>query len=104
MIKTNMTIGLPFNSEQPLNKISLYFPESTQIISVDTKKGKPILYINFSANTEMFASNLWKEISFFVHKCNSVEVDLSKLIYIGEINVGNDLYEVYYTKGLIADY
>ena len=103
MIKmTKIAIGLHFEPNEPLNKLGLYFPESTEILSIETKNNQPVLYVNFQAPTEMFGSKLWKEICFYVHKSNYVGTDFSEYNYLGEICFGNDSFKVYYKKGLIA--
>lgn len=102
MKMTVATIGLKFDSNKPINELSIKMPDCTKILSVQANNDKSILSINFMASTGMFESDLWREYHFAICKCNYTDIDVTDYKYIGTVNEGNYAFAVFYKEGLIV--
>ena len=95
------TMNLNFDSSKSIAELKLCMPENTSMLAVQLKD-ENVLNINFMASTEMFESDLWREYHFFICKCNYSTIDIVNHQFIGTVNVGNDVFAVFYEKGLIV--
>ena len=95
-------LGMEFDSKKNLIEQSFNFPKGTEILSVQSKNSKNVLWISYMfPSSEFSSSETWQKFSFVIVKCNYTEVEIDKHKYIGTITVDDDSYAVFYKKNSI---
>ena len=103
MKMTVATIGINFDSNNPLNELKVRLPEVAKMLSAEIKEDPNTLWITFSAFTSIFeADDLWREYNFVVCKCNYTSFYFDDHKYINNITVNNESFAVFYNKGIIT--
>ena len=92
-------LGMEFDSKKNLIEIPFNFPKSTEILSVQNKNSKNMLWISYMCpSAEFSCTENWHKFCFVIVKCNYTEVEIDNLQYIGTINVDDDSFAVFYKK------
>ena len=93
-------IGLSINTEKELNETTLTLPEGTEILSVSAKLNA--VWFTYMSPSDAFNNNKyrsnypWKNYCFLIVKCNSVDIEIDEHKYIGNIDIEEDTYAVFY--------
>ena len=79
------------------------FPECTEILSVQKNEETNKVSIVFAAPSNMFDSHLWRNYTFVACKCSyDTEYDFDDHKYLDSIQIGNDIYAIFYKPGLFT--
>lgn len=97
-------IGMVFDPQNKLNELSLHLPKDAEILSVSITENNDndyVLLVRFLSPAEAydtrFTSNYpWKDFHFFIVKCAYTEIEIDEHKYIGNIDIGDDTYVVFY--------
>lgn len=92
-------LGMEFDSKKNLIEHTFNFPRGTEILSVQSKNGKNILWISYMfPASELSKPETWQKFCFVIVKCNYTEVEIDNHKYIGTITVDDDTYAIFYKK------
>ena len=101
--------GLGFKPEKNLNELTFNLPSDTEILSVSVKKqkdGEHVLRFTFLAPAEAYNHKFppsndyqWKKFHFSIVKCNYTDINISTHKYIGNIDIDDSTYAVFYEPG-----
>lgn len=89
---------LRFNPKVECCQTFISFPDETEILSVEVRENKPILYINYMAPTPNFQINTFKKILFIICQCEYTEVDIQRHRYLGNVVLGQKSFAVFCNK------
>ena len=103
MKKTVATTELIIDLTKSISVIDARFPECTEILSVQKKGETNKVSIVFAAPSNMFDSHLWRDYTFVACKCSyNTEYDFDNHKYLDSIQIGNDIYAIFYKPGLFT--
>ena len=101
--------GLVFKPEKNLNELTFNLPSNTEILSVSVENkpdGEHVLWFTFIAPAEAythkdspFDNYPWNEFHFFMVNCNYTDINISTHKYIGNIDIDDSTYAVFYEVG-----
>ena len=92
---TVATIGLGFDLKDKLTVKSINLPKNTEIFSVRVKENNPTIWINYMAPSENFKQD-YSKITLVICSCKYTQIDFDKHIYVGNIDINDDSYAVFY--------
>jgi len=94
---TVATIGLEFNPKEKFAVKIINLPKNAEIFSVKVKENNPTIWVTYMAPSENFKLD-YSEISFVICSCKYTQIEFDKHIYLGNIDINNDSYAVFYKK------
>lgn len=97
------TIGIKFDGNIESNVVSINLFKGTEILSVQAENNESTLWICFMSPSESFSPHSKREDEAFQFiiakcKCTYAEIEIDDHKYIGNINVSNDTYAIFYKK------
>ena len=103
---------LGFKPEKNLNELTFNLPSDTEILSVSVENqtnGEHVLWFTFLAPAEAYNHNVppfndypWKKFHFSIVKSNYTDINISTHKYIGNIDVDDSTYAVFYKVGKVV--
>ncbi len=96
------SIGIAFDPDEKENTLSINFPKHAEILSVKETEvdDNHFLKISFMypAENSLGESEVWHEFQFLITKCAYVNIEIDNHNYIGNIDVEDDTYAVFYKE------